>query len=111
MERVARALALVLLGAACALGCDSPRSGVPATELWAEHCASCHGADGRGVPARRGLEPRVDLRRSEMIAAGDSGLVFQRIAYGYATMPGFAHKLERGDIELLVELVAELAKR
>jgi mono/diheme cytochrome c family protein len=80
-------------------------------ELWSEHCASCHGANGHGVPARRGLEPRSDLRRSEMIAAGDRGLIFQRIAYGYATMPGFAHKLERGDIELLVEFAAELAER
>jgi mono/diheme cytochrome c family protein len=111
LERLARALGLALCAAACALGCGSPRSGVPASELWSEHCASCHGADGRGVPARRGLEPRVDLRRSEMLAAGDRGLAFQRVAYGYATMPGFAHKLERGDIELLVEFAAELATR
>lgn len=92
-------------------GCGSPRSGVPIVELWDTHCASCHGADGRGVQARRGLEPLVDLRKSRMIANGDRGLVFQRIAYGYATMPGFAHKLERGDIEALAELAAELAKR
>lgn len=46
-----------------------------------------------------------------MLAVGDRGLVFQRIAYGYATMPGFAHKLPRGDIESLAELAEELAKR
>jgi len=97
--------------AAVALGCGSPRSGVPVGELWREHCAACHGDDGHGVPARRSLEPLVDLRRSRLLADGASGLVFQRIAYGYATMPGFAHKLPRGDIEALAELAAELAKR
>jgi len=31
------------------------------------------------------------------------GPIYQRISYGYGTMPGFAHKLERGDLELLTE--------
>jgi len=111
LRRSGRALALATVVAGLGLGCGSPRSGLSANVLWSEHCAVCHGADGRGVPARRGLDPRLDLRRSEMLAANDHGLVFQRIAYGYAAMPGFAHKLPRGDIELLVELAAELAKR
>ena len=33
------------------------------------------------------------------------GPIYQRISYGYGTMPGFAHKLERGDLELLTDLV------
>jgi len=43
-----------------------------------------------------------------MVAARASGLIYQRIAWGYGTMPGFAHKLERGDLELLVDFVLRL---
>ena len=92
--------------------CGPETSSAPVEGLWSEHCAACHGADGSGVPARRGLEPRLDLRRSGMLRPGGSpGLVFQRIAYGYSTMPGFAHKLSRGDIERLAKFTAELVAR
>jgi len=102
---------LAVLVVALAFGCGSPTSGRPITELWKDHCANCHGDDGHGDPARRRLDPRIDLRRSEMIAAGDSGLVFQRIAYGYGAMPGFIHKMPRGDVEQLAAFCATLARR
>jgi mono/diheme cytochrome c family protein len=72
-------------------------------ELWSENCARCHGSDGRGAVALRALSPRIDLTSSPAIAAGDRLRVYQRISYGYGTMPGFAHKLERGDLELLAD--------
>ena len=31
-----------------------------------------------------------------------------RITQGYGSMPAFSHKLERGDVELLVDYVLEL---
>lgn len=111
MRSAGRRRLAAVVAAAGALGCGSPRSGVSVGELWSAHCAACHAEDGHGVPARRGLEPLVDLRRSRMLAAGESGLAFQRVAYGYASMPGFAHKLPRGDIEALAAHAAELAKR
>jgi mono/diheme cytochrome c family protein len=105
------ALAAILVVAAA--GCGAETSSAPVEALWSEHCAGCHGADGSGVPARRGLEPRLDLRRSEMLrpGVGSPGLVFQRIAYGYSTMPGFAHKLSRGDIQRLAKFTAGFAAR
>ena len=106
---------LVALPALVALlfaGCGAETSATPVEDLWTEHCAGCHAVDGSGVPARRGLEPRLDLHRSAMLGAeGSPGLVFQRIAYGYNTMPGFAHKLPRGDIERLAKFTAELVAR
>jgi mono/diheme cytochrome c family protein len=106
--RLALAAALV----AGLAGCGAETSAAPVEALWSEHCAGCHGADGSGVPARRGLEPRLDLRRSAMLGPrGSPGLVFQRVAYGYNTMPGFAHKLSRGDIERLARFTAELVAR
>ena len=101
----------IVLAAALGAACGAPISGVAVETLWAEHCAACHGEDGRGVRARRTVEPWLDLARSPMIARRERGLVFQRIAYGYAAMPGFAHKLPRGDIEKLVELAVRLAGR
>lgn len=111
MRSLAAAHVAIVLAAAFGAGCGAPRSGIAVETLWSEHCARCHGEDGRGVRARRTLEPQLDLARSEMIARGARGLVFQRIAYGYGAMPGFAHKLPRGDIEDLAALAARLAGR
>lgn len=107
--RAAAALATVAtlgLGAAC----DPPSSGLPAQELWAANCARCHADDGRGIPAQRALDPKLDLVASELVRGRERGLVYQRIAWGYAGMPGFAHKLEQGDLELLADYVLDLAK-
>jgi len=101
------ALALALTAAAC----GPERSGPSTSELWSEHCASCHGEDGAGARARRGLEPRLDLTRSPLVTGEARGLVFQRIAYGYSTMPGFSHKLPQGDLEALTAYVMKLRKR
>ncbi len=109
--KAARA-ALPALLALLAAGCGAETSAAPVEALWSEHCAGCHAGDGSGVSARRGLEPRLDLRQSAMLGPqGSPGLVFQRIAYGYNTMPGFAHKLSRGDIERLAKFTAELVVR
>ena len=107
--RGSAALLLAVAGLA-AEGCGPPTSGRPVGELWTELCAGCHAADGTGVPARRGLDPGVDLRRSEVVRAGDRGLVFQRIANGTVLMPGFGHKLPQGDLELLTEFVLNLPR-
>jgi mono/diheme cytochrome c family protein len=90
--------------------CGPERSGAGTARLFAEHCASCHGDDGRGLPARRGLEPRLDLARSAMAAKGDRQLLYQRIAFGYSTMPGFAHKLKQGELEQLADYVQRFAR-
>lgn len=111
MTTAARLAAMLLPAGAltvAVVACGSPRSGVPVSTLWEEHCQRCHAADGRGVAAQRALAPRIDLTVSQMARQGDRGLIFQRIAYGYATMPGFAHKLERGDIEELAKYVLAL---
>jgi mono/diheme cytochrome c family protein len=95
---------------ALAAACGPPTSGVPVAELWAANCVRCHAQDGRGIPGQRALEPRLDLVASELVRGGERGLVYQRIAWGYAGMPGFSHKLEQGDLELLTQYVLDLAK-
>lgn len=80
----------VLLVAFAVVGC---RDDVTAADLYAEHCASCHGPDGRGDPRRLGFYPQVDLTSSRLVRRGEDGLIYRRIAYGYGAMPGFRHKL------------------
>lgn len=105
-----RGLAGVAVGLALVVAaCGPPTSGKSAEELWAENCARCHGAAGEGNPAQVGLDPKVDLTASDMVAGRARGLIYQRISFGFGAMPGFEHKLERGDVELLVDYVLRLA--
>jgi mono/diheme cytochrome c family protein len=101
---VAGVTVVVALGAAC----GPPTSGLSARELWQRHCARCHGEDGRGAAAQRGIDPGLDLTRSQLVANRERGALFRSIAYGQGGMPGFGHKLERGDVELLVDYVLRL---
>jgi len=110
MNATCRACALLSL-ALVAAACGPPTSGKSVEELWSEHCQRCHGADGSGNPAQRSLDPRVDLISSKLVARDSRGLIYQRIAYGYQAMPGYTHKLERGDIEMLTEFVLGLKER
>jgi mono/diheme cytochrome c family protein len=81
-----------------------------ASELWAEHCASCHGLDGRGVEPHRTFYPNVDLTRSELVAENARGPIYTRIAYGWEAMPGFSHKLRQSELEKLVEYSLALGR-
>ena len=45
-----------------------------------------------------------------MVARRARGLIYQRITQGYGSMPGFGHRLERGDVEALTELVLAFQK-
>ena len=103
--RASFALAALPALAAALAGCAPSPNSESARQLYASQCASCHADDGRGVPARRGLEPRLDLTRSKLVVDRDKGLIYQRVAFGYLTMPGFAHKLSQSDLELLAEYV------
>jgi mono/diheme cytochrome c family protein len=91
-------------------GCGSPTSGKSAVELYDEHCLRCHGADGHGDPRAVALAPLADLSRSLLVQKKARGPIYLRITQGYGAMPGFSHKLERGDVELLIDYVLELER-
>ncbi len=112
MTRASGRLAVVLaVTVTTALACGPPTSGTPVAKLWRENCARCHGPDGHGAPAIKGIDPKVDLTQSTLAHERMRGLLYQRIAYGYGSMPGFAQKMPQGDIEELVDLVTHLAAR
>lgn len=105
-------VALRALAAGAALsalsGCGPPTSGRSASELYAEHCARCHGDDGRGDPRVLALSPNSDLTRSPLVRRRARGAIFVQISQGSGSMPAFSHKLEIGDIELLSDYVLDL---
>ncbi len=98
-------LQLVLFGSLLCSGCVTPPDAAP---LWAEHCAECHGEDGRGDPRRFGLQPGVDLARSEIVQKRVGYRIYRVIRNGSAAMPAFDHKLEHEEIESLTAYVLAL---
>lgn len=103
--------AAAIVGAALAVaGCGGLGSGTPVRELWEANCQRCHGVDGRGVPALRGVEPELDLTRSRIVRAGRRAEIRRVIAVGDVRMPGFGHRLPNGDVEALVDLVLEMSR-
>jgi mono/diheme cytochrome c family protein len=102
------AAAAVLAAAAAVAGCSDGR--VKAAATYRASCARCHGADGRGDRRSVGLYPSLDLISSPIVRAGSHarGLIYRRISDGWGAMPGFSHRLEREDIEDLVDYVLRL---
>ncbi|HEV7669030.1 MAG TPA: cytochrome c [Thermoanaerobaculia bacterium] len=92
-------------------GCGPSASVKSGDVLFAENCARCHGADGKGDPRALPLYPRLDLTRSPMGIARDRILISDRIARGYTTMPGFQGKLQGEEIGNLVNKCLALAAK
>jgi len=97
--------------AVAAAGCGPPTSGRGAAELYRDHCTRCHGDDGRGDPRALSLSPNSDFSRSTLVRRRARGPIYLRISQGFGSMPAFSHKLERGDIDLLVDYVLGLPPR
>lgn len=88
------------------LGCA--RKNQTAPELYETYCARCHGAGGEGDRRSLKLYPKLDLLSSPMVRRGDRAAVRQRIAEGYGPMPGFARRLDRREVERLVDFTFQL---
>ncbi|MDP2783523.1 MAG: c-type cytochrome, partial [Sulfurimicrobium sp.] len=88
-----------MLAACCLFFASGALAGAPVEKLYAEHCASCHGADRLGGNGPALLpENLARLRRPDAI---------KTIANGRAAsqMAGFGDKLGKEEIEALVELI------
>lgn len=84
----------------------------PASEMFGDYCASCHGADGRArTPAGRKIGAK-DLTESklpdiEIVQQITNGKKNER---GVEKMPAFKDKLSASDIAALVPYVKSLRK-
>lgn len=79
--------------------------------LFEEHCARCHGVDGRGDPRRRALEPGLDLEQSLLLESKLDGIAYRTIANGSEGMPAFSQTLSVEEIRGLVSYCLDLQER
>jgi len=110
----ARCLLPIAVAAVALLPACQPAGGNAAKltdrDLYVSYCGRCHGEDGKGDRRSVGLNPRLDLTRSQLARSRSRQQIYQRIAFGYGPMPAFSHKLDPADIERLTKFCLELAE-
>ena len=91
-----------------------PAFGAPAAENWENHCAKCHGADGKGqtkvgrklkVKDYTSAEVQAAMTDEEMIKATSEGVVDEK---GKETMKPFKDELSGDEIKDLVAYIRAL---
>jgi len=99
----------LLLGAACASPGDDPGVAVPVNHeaLYLAHCARCHGADGRGVPALKATMPLRDFADPKFLVKRPEELE-RTVMMGRGAMPAFGGQLSQPKIQALVGVARRL---
>jgi mono/diheme cytochrome c family protein len=109
---LAAALVPALLGAACTSPGDDP--GLPVAVdpavIYAQMCARCHGADGRGDPQIRQQLPVRDFSDPVFQARATSDDIARVIMAGKGQMPSFGGMLSQPKIQSLSGYVRRLGK-
>lgn len=95
----------------------SPPAPIPARELYARHCAGCHGAggkgDGAGAEVIRSLMP--DLSDAAAMAKATDAYLFEMIKKGSSqfgrsnAMPAWGMQLTDDEVRALVAYIRTLA--
>lgn len=81
---------------------------IDAKSLFEYHCASCHGADGRGT--KRGRELKApDLADADWQATKTDEEILNSILNGKNKMPRWSDKLQPEEIQALAMYVRKLA--
>jgi mono/diheme cytochrome c family protein len=91
----------------------TPEALAAASQLYTEHCRSCHGQDGDGKGERASelsVAPGDFTNRSQMDPESDGELYWQ-ITKGRRPMPSFADKLNAQQRWELVDYVRTFASR
>jgi mono/diheme cytochrome c family protein len=80
-----------------------------ATELYARHCASCHGRDGRATTRKSRLKYHArDLTEPDWQENVSDERIFNSIINGKGKMPGYSKRLSEPEIDSLVSHVRAL---
>ena len=87
-----------------------PTNAADGKRLYAQNCASCHGANGRSKTARGKLTKSTDLSDANWQADVSDERIYNVISRGKGKMPGYGKKLSDADINQLVDYVRTLRK-
>lgn len=87
-------------------------SGPDAAKIFKSKCATCHGANGNGDTTMGKKLKARDLRSAEVQKQSDQEL-YDWVANGKekTKMPAYKAKMSKEDIEALVALMRDLAKK
>ena len=97
--------------AACSRSAPVPERGADGSALFAQACAKCHAADGRGGLPTVANGPRpVDLTDAEWQRARSDDEVIAAIRHGRGAMPPFADLLTAEQINALAAHVRTLKR-
>ena len=86
---------------------ESPAS---AGQVYARHCASCHGRDGRAKGLKARAKGARNLTDGEWQDRVSDERIFNSINNGKGKMPGFGKKLSEAEVDSLVKYVRGLKK-
>ena len=112
-----RLLAVLVAALGLAGGCTSPGDdpGLPVAVdpavIYAQMCARCHGADGRGDPQIRQQLPVRDFSDPVFQARASNDDVARVIMAGKGQMPSFGGMLSQPKIQSLSGYVRRLGKK
>jgi cytochrome c6 len=93
-------IAVVLASSGAAFGAD-------AAALWAQHCASCHGKDGKGATMMGKKLGLKDYTKEQGFSDAEATNVIKN---GKGKMKGYKDKLSDADVKALVAYVRSLKK-
>jgi len=111
--RVGVAVIFVVLGAAgCNTPGDDPGPPIPVdpAALYAQMCARCHGADGRGDPEIKKTLPVRDFSDPQFQARASTDQIAQTIMTGKNQMPAFGGMLSLPKIQAMSGFVKRLGR-
>ena len=112
--RVRGALGAALLGAALSgAGCSNdagPAVPVDPAVMYAQNCARCHGANGRGDPELKKTLPVRDFSDPVFLAKAQTDDLVRTIMAGKGQMPAFGASLSLPKIQSLSGYVRRLGR-
>jgi mono/diheme cytochrome c family protein len=80
-------------------------------KLYREHCADCHGLDGRGNTVREMGQPYADLTDDSWKFGGEDSSIANAIREGsFGLMPAYQEKLNEQQIQALVAYLKVLRR-
>ncbi len=111
--RLARAAALFGAGVVAAAGCSNdagPAVPIDPAVMYAQNCARCHGADGRGDPELKKTLPVRDFSDPVFLAKAQTDDIARTIMAGKGQMPAFGASLSLPKIQSLSGYVERLGR-
>jgi mono/diheme cytochrome c family protein len=115
LSTTASVLALMTATVVFAVGGNPTRANSPnaarwqgAATLYAKHCVSCHGRDGRSKTSKGKRNHARNLTETDWQGAVSDERVFNSIANGRGKMPAFSKKMSDAEIDAMVSYVRAL---